>query len=141
MVVVIEPCHISTITAQGGLVMASSGLGSEMEGKLRWEGDIRVVFTGVGVEFGLMTMEFNRLRMYDQKMKNSNRISTRHFHLHTHSPTHIDHIAILLLMYVRRVADAPISSRLCKSCILIEYCGRGHRWEEEHTRGGGSEGL
>ena len=66
----------------------------------------RVVFTGVGVEFGLMTMEFNRLRMYDQRMNNSNRISTRHFHLHTHSRTHIDHTAIMFPMYVRHVADA-----------------------------------
>ena len=45
--------------------MASSGLGLEMEGELRWGGDVRVAFSGVGGEFGLMTMCFNQLLARD----------------------------------------------------------------------------
>ena len=45
--------------------MASSGVGSEMEGELRWGGDIHVVFGGIGVELGLMTVYFNQLLARD----------------------------------------------------------------------------
>ena len=65
VLVVIEPCHISTITAQGGWVIASSGLRSETEEELSWGGDIHVVFGGIGVELGLMTMCFNQLLARD----------------------------------------------------------------------------
>ena len=65
MLVVIEPCHISTITAQGGWFIASSGLGSETEEELRWGGDIHVVIGGIGVELGLMTVCFNQLLARD----------------------------------------------------------------------------
>ena len=58
------PCHILTITAQGGWVITSSGLGSETEEELRW-GDIDVVFGGIGVELGLMTLYFNQLLARD----------------------------------------------------------------------------
>ena len=51
----IEPCHLSTITAQGGWVMTSRGMASEIEEDLRWGGDVHVVFGGIGVEVGLMT--------------------------------------------------------------------------------------
>ena len=33
-----------------------SGLGSEMEEELRWGGDIHIIFSGIDVEFSLMTM-------------------------------------------------------------------------------------
>ena len=46
----IEPYHISTITAKDGWVMASRGLELETDGGLTWGGDVRV-------EFGLMTSD------------------------------------------------------------------------------------
>ena len=39
VVVVIDPCHILTITVQGRWVMAFRGLGSGTEEELRWGGD------------------------------------------------------------------------------------------------------
>ena len=42
VLVVIQPCHTSTITAKGGWVMASRELASETEEELRWGGDVHV---------------------------------------------------------------------------------------------------
>ena len=36
--------------------MASRALESEIEEGLRWGGDVHIVFSGVGVEFGLMIL-------------------------------------------------------------------------------------
>ena len=49
VVVVIDPCHVLNITAQGRWVTDFRGLGSETEEELRWGGDVRV-------EVGLMTV-------------------------------------------------------------------------------------
>ena len=69
--------------------------------------------------------------MNGQKMNNSHRITTRPFPIPGRiSTTLLSCFPCTSVTWAMR----SVSSRLCKSCIRIEHCGRGRQWEGADQR-------